>query len=1064
MHKWGTRGALGARDVRRTRGQSARYLLSCLLLCGVPVKAWSQVSATIDQSTYLGDWLVQRHIEEAGFDSNAATNRAPAPLYTHALMWTRPLDRLLQEARWRALLTQVKYRPGTRRINARTRDGLYARLAGMAPTGRLPVHSGDGRWLQANPQQDPKLSPGDTVTIPLRPDTVSVILEDGGVCTVPYLADAEVSYYIHACTRRIRADLAWVAQPDGTVAKVGIGLWNEQKQNPVAPGAWIWAPSRRSGWPEQVSDRIGEFLATQPPSGVRTPLAATTAIDEAVVSRDNATALNTTSIRADAVNSASGHSQRVAPVASSPASTAAGARANATVNALRAAAPTAASDAMPLTQTSTPDELIKPNVSDANLAAAHRWAKDRDDDLQITSNDWGSEGLLQTPSARMSPAGSAAVSFTEVNPYQRVNIMVNPLDWLEFGFRYTNIMNHLYGAEALSGTQTYKDKSIDAKIRLWQESAFVPQVALGMMDVGGTGLFSGEYLVASKRTGGFDWSLGLGWGYIGARGDLSNPFSVVSSKFNTRPNGSGSGSSEAGGIGGSFFRGKTAIFGGVQYQFPTIPLVFKIEYDGNDYKHEPFNYDANAKLPVNIGVTYRLNRNLDLSAGFERGNRFMFGATLHGNLSNLGTRKVTAAPPLPVLPQRPAPDAPAPDWHKTAADVEAQTGWKVLDIQSHGNVLVIVFDSPQAFYRRSLLDQISTVLHRDAPADIDTFRIVTVVQGQTMRSYTVRRTAWMESKTQAVPVTDQTPTMLEGAPPPNAQVDEGPTLYKAPIQRFYYGFGPGYSQSLGGPNGFVLYSVSAEANAALRLTQSTWIAGGLSYRLFDNYSKFTYDAPSALPRVRTYARQYMTTSRLTIPYLQLTHIGKLTANQYYSLYGGLLEPMFAGVGAEWLWRPSNSPLAVGVDVNEVKQRAFNEDFSMRSYKTFTGHLTAYWDTGWHDVLVKASVGQYLAKDKGITLDISRRFRNGVLIGAYATKTNVTAAQFGEGSFDKGIYVQIPFDALLSRSTGGVANLNWEPLTRDGGAKLDRQFQLYDLTDERSPKSLWYQPGVDVDRR
>ncbi|MCP1117942.1 hypothetical protein JOE11_004059 [Robbsia andropogonis] len=1052
--------------MRRTRGQSARYLLSCLLLCGVPMRAWSQVSATIDQSTYLGDWLVQRHIEEAGLDSNGAGGSAPAPLYTHALIWTRPLDRLIQEARWRALLTQIRYRPGTRRIKAATRDGLYARLSGMQPTGRLPVPSGDGRWLQVNPPLDPMLSPGDTVTIPLRPDTVSVILENGDVCTVPYHPDSEASYYIRACTPRIRAEIAWVAQPDGTVAKAGIAIWNEQKQVTVAPGAWIWAPSRRSGWPESVSDKIAEFLATQPPSGIRTPAAATSSTVDPVIGSENATALNGASIQADTVNSASGNDRRTAPVAVTTVAQNAVPKAD---NA-RAAAPMTSSEAsvtansMALKQSATPDELIKPNVSAANLAAASRWADDRGTDLQITANDWGSEGLLQTPSARMGRAGEASISFTEVNPYQRVNVMLHPLDWFEFGFRYTSIMNHLYGAEALSGDQSYKDKSIDVKVRLWKESAYIPEFSVGAMDIGGTGLFSGEYLVASKRTGGFDWSLGLGWGYIGGRGNLSNPLSIFSSKFNTRPDGSGSGSSEAGGLGDSFFRGRTSLFGGVQYQLSSIPLVLKLEYDGNDYKQEPFGYNAHAKLPINVGFTYRLNRNLDLSAGFERGNRLMFGATLHGNLSNLGTRKLSEVPSLPVQPQRPAADAPPPDWKKTAADVQAQTGWKVLDIQSHGHVLVIVFDSPQAFYRRRLLDQISAVLHRDAPADIDTFRIVTVVHGQTMRSYTVRRTAWVQSKTQAVPVTDQTPVILEGAPPPNAQVDEGPTLYKAPIQRFYYAFGPGYSQSLGGPNGFVLYSISATMNAAFRLRSDTWIAGGLSYRLFDNYSNFTYDAPSSLPRVRTYAREYMTTSRLTIPYLQMTHVGKLTANQYYSVYGGLLEPMYAGVGAEWLYRPSNSPLAVGVDVNEVRQRAFNQDFSMRDYKAFTGHLTAYWDTGWHDVLVKASVGQYLAKDKGVTLDVSRRFRNGVLMGAYATKTNVSSAQFGEGSFDKGIYVQIPFDALLSRSTGGVANLNWEPLTRDGGAKLDRQFQLYDLTDERSPKSLWYQPGVDANGR
>src|SRR5439155_7962965 len=94
---------------------------------------------------------------------------------------------------------------------------------------------------------------------------------------------------------------------------------------------------------------------------------------------------------------------------------------------------------------------------------------------------------------------------------------------------------------ALSGTQSYKDKSFDAKFRLWRESASVPEIALGLRDLAGTGLFSSEYLVGSKRFGAFDWHLGLGWGYLGGHGSLRNPFSVLSSKFDTRPTDVGAG-------------------------------------------------------------------------------------------------------------------------------------------------------------------------------------------------------------------------------------------------------------------------------------------------------------------------------------------------------------------------------------------------------------------------------------------------------------------------------------------------------------------------------------------
>ena len=39
--------------------------------------------------------------------------------------------------------------------------------------------------------------------------------------------------------------------------------------------------------------------------------------------------------------------------------------------------------------------------------------------------------------------------------------------------------------------------------------------------------------------------------------------------------------------------------------------------------------------------------------------------------------------------------------------------------------------------------------------------------------------------------------------------------------------------------------------------------------------------------------------------------------------------------------------------------------------------------------------------------MQRRFANGWSVGAYATKTDVTADEFGEGSFAKGVTLTIP---------------------------------------------------------
>jgi hypothetical protein len=201
-----------------------------------------------------------------------------------------------------------------------------------------------------------------------------------------------------------------------------------------------------------------------------------------------------------------------------------------------------------------------------------------------------------------------------------------------------------------------------------------------------------------------------------------------------------------------------------------------------------------------------------------------------------------------------------------------------------------------------------------------------------------------------------------------------------------------------------------------------------------------------------------------MPNLQLTQFGELKPNHYYSLYGGYLETMFAGVGGEWLYRPWHSPWAFGVDVNYVQQRNFDQFFgfddagSQTGYRVATGHATAYWDTPWKSTHAKLSLGRYLAKDFGATLDLSRSFDNGVVVGAWVTRTNISAEEFGEGSFDKGLYLRIPFDVMTTTRSGDSANLVYNPLTRDGGARLNRNFTLYGATRARSQSDTSYSPA------
>ena len=57
------------------------------------------------------------------------------------------------------------------------------------------------------------------------------------------------------------------------------------------------------------------------------------------------------------------------------------------------------------------------------------------------------------------------------------------------------------------------------------------------------------------------------------------------------------------------------------------------------------------------------------------------------------------------------------------------------------------------------------------------------------------------------------------------------------------------------------------------------------------------------------------------------------------------------------------------------------------------------------------------------------------MGAYFTRTNISKKVYGEGSFDKGFYFQVPLKFLDKNAPRGDSNFLVQPLTRDGGAKL-----------------------------
>jgi hypothetical protein len=191
----------------------------------------------------------------------------------------------------------------------------------------------------------------------------------------------------------------------------------------------------------------------------------------------------------------------------------------------------------------------------------------------------GGVGLLQTPTARMAAEGTFSTTYSDVDQYRFWSASLQLFPWMETTVRYTDVRTRLYSPfPEFSGDQTLKDKGIDVKFRLLEESYYLPNVSVGLRDIGGTGFFESEFVTASKAYGPFDFHLGMGWGYLGAAGNITNPFCEIKDSFCERPTGFS-------GRGGQidydqFFKGKASLFGGIEYQTPIEGLRLKLEYEG----------------------------------------------------------------------------------------------------------------------------------------------------------------------------------------------------------------------------------------------------------------------------------------------------------------------------------------------------------------------------------------------------------------------------------------------------------------------------------------------------
>ena len=135
-------------------------------------------------------------------------------------------------------------------------------------------------------------------------------------------------------------------------------------------------------------------------------------------------------------------------------------------------------------------------------------------------NSFGMPGEIDLPSAKSLPDGQFSVSSSAFGGTIRINLSFQILENLTGAFRYARI-------PSAGGDHRgyYWDRSFDLHYLLNKEKKIVPSIALGVRDFVGTGLYSGEYVVATKSLGSkIKISGGMGWGRFAGTNSYSNIF------------------------------------------------------------------------------------------------------------------------------------------------------------------------------------------------------------------------------------------------------------------------------------------------------------------------------------------------------------------------------------------------------------------------------------------------------------------------------------------------------------------------------------------------------------
>jgi len=257
------------------------------------------------------------------------------------------------------------------------------------------------------------------------------------------------------------------------------------------------------------------------------------------------------------------------------------------------------------------------------------------------------------------------------------------------------------------------------------------------------------------------------------------------------------------------------------------------------------------------------------------------------------------------------------------------------------------------------------------------------------------------------------------------------------------------------PSGAARYDIFSTLNYKKHFGDGLFLNASGRLTLFEDVSDVTTQSNSLLPHVRTdVATYFRERNRVTLNSLLLNKYAQLGRGVYSRWSAGYYEEMFGGAGGQILYLPRAGNWATDLTVDWLRQRDPYADLSFTDYSVVTALAALHYRIPSLGITTTARAGRFLAKDDGVRFELKRRFKSGIEIGAWYTLTNgddiTPPGSPGSPYYDKGVFLFVPLNVMLTKDTQATSTLSLAPWTRDVGQMVLSPGDLYDRFERRLP--------------